>query len=208
MKKLRLTHLAVATSLALGLSAAAMAQSPQPASNDAPEQRSEFRGPHSKARHMHLNGSRFVHSGKRGYHHMERYGYAGPGTAFLRGLDLTEEQRDKIFEIRHASAPALREAYKELAKAKRELRALAQAAEFEEARAQQAADAAAKAFARLHVQRAKDTHAVLAVLTPEQRQKLDERKQRSEERRAERRAQRGSRGSNEAAPRVDLPDQQ
>src|SRR5690606_3459342 len=88
----------------------------------------------------------------------------------------------KIFEIRHASAPEMREARKDLVKAQRELRTISTADTFDEAAAQKQADAVAKAYAQIALLRAKDTNAIVAELTPEQRQQMEQRRQQREER--------------------------
>ena len=59
--------------------------------------------------------------GMDGCHHAMafKHGGAGKHDAFMRGLDLTEAQRDKIFEVRHAAAPMLREKGKQVREARR-----------------------------------------------------------------------------------------
>jgi Spy/CpxP family protein refolding chaperone len=92
----------------------------------------------------------------------------------LRGLNLTEQQRDQIFKIHHEAVPAMREQMKQVEKARTELRRVAMADKFDEAKARQAADAQAKAVAAMAVMRAQNMNRVRAVLTPEQRQKIDD----------------------------------
>jgi len=104
----------------------------------------------------------------------------------LRGLDLSEAQRDQIFEIRHAQAPAMRAQMKAVHATRQELRELALAPEYDAAKAQASADALAKATSQMALMRIDMTRKLLAVLTPEQRQQL-------EERRAQWRARRGAR---------------
>jgi len=104
----------------------------------------------------------------------------------LRGLDLTDAQRDQIFEIRHAQAPAMRAHMKAVHAARKDLRELALAPEYDAAKAQASADALARATSQMALMRIDMTRKVIAVLTPEQRQQL-------EERRAQWRARRGAR---------------
>jgi len=104
----------------------------------------------------------------------------------LRGLDLTEAQRDQIFQIRHAQAPAMREQAKQLRAARKDLRELAMAPEYDAAKAQASADAMAKAMATMALMRVESTRKVLAVLTPDQRKKLDERREQWKARRGAR----------------------
>ncbi len=94
----------------------------------------------------------------------------------LRGLDLTEAQRDKIFEIRHAQAPARRAQMKAVHAARKDLRELAMVPNYDAAKAQASADAFAKAMSQLALMRVDAARKVLAVLTPEQRKQLDERR--------------------------------
>jgi Spy/CpxP family protein refolding chaperone len=92
--------------------------------------------------------------------------------------ELSEAQRDKLFAIRHAAAPQRREQEKAIRHAHEALRALGEAGQFDEARAGAAARELGQAIAaeellgaRLHAQ-------MLAVLTPEQREQLRQRRQR------------------------------
>src|SRR5919197_2112420 len=72
----------------------------------------------------------------------------------LRGLDLTEAQRDQVFSIFHEQAPAAHEQMKQMHSARQELMKLAAADRFDEARARQAADVQAKALSSLALLRA------------------------------------------------------
>ena len=92
----------------------------------------------------------------------------------LRALDLTEAQRDQIFKIRHDQAPAFRDQMKKVRASHEELQKLALADKFDPAAARRAADSQAKAMSELAVMRAQTTNRVRAVLTPEQRTKLDQ----------------------------------
>lgn len=117
-----------------------------------------------------------------GCHHAKvafKHGEFGKrGGAFMRGLDLTEAQRDKIFEIRHAAAPTLREKGKTVFEARKALREASQAEQFDEAKVRSAAERVAKAQADVTVERLRVKQQVLAVLTPEQRTKLEQAKER------------------------------
>ena len=96
----------------------------------------------------------------------------------LRALNLSEAQQDQVFKIFHEQAPAAHEQMKQMHSARQELMKLAAADRFDEARARQAADAQAKALSALALQRAQTMHRVREILTPEQRQRLDERMER------------------------------
>ena len=102
-------------------------------------------------------------------------GWGGP-PPFLAGLHLTEEQEDKVFAIVHAAAPALREQEKALRKAREALRDLNESPQYDESRVKGLADTAAKADSQLIVLRARTEHQILALLTPEQLKRVQERR--------------------------------
>ena len=105
-------------------------------------------------------------------------GRGGPGMGgemmlpHLRGLNLSEAQRDKIFEIMHAQAPLMREKAKAVRKAEDDLRALAAADDYSDAKARALADMAAKAISEMSLARARAERQVFETLTPEQRKQL------------------------------------
>ena len=92
----------------------------------------------------------------------------------LRGLNLTEAQRDQVFKIHHEQEPAMHEQMKKVQRSREDLRQLAMADRFDEARARQIADTQAKALANLAVMRAQTMSRIREILTPEQRQRLDQ----------------------------------
>lgn len=92
---------------------------------------------------------------------------------FLRGVELSEAQDDKVFAILHEEKPYLREQGKAAAKAQEALRELAEADKYDDAKAASLAQAAATAMANISLQRVRTEQKLLAVLTPEQRKKLD-----------------------------------
>ena len=102
------------------------------------------------------------------------FGDHPPGPPFLRGLELTEAQQDKVFEVMHAQAPLLRQRMRELHKAHEELHALSRAERFDEARATAAADASARAAAAIALIHAHSEAAIWQALTPEQRKQAIE----------------------------------
>jgi len=123
------------------------------------------------------------HSGSHGGCGAEAHG--GPGhhamggdmlPSHLRGLNLTEAQQDKVFEIMHGQAPVMRDKAKALRKAESDLHALATAPDYSEAKARSLADAAAKAMSEMTLARAKADRQVFEVLTLEQRKQLAEMK--------------------------------
>jgi periplasmic protein CpxP/Spy len=100
--------------------------------------------------------------------------HRGDAMMHMRELNLTEQQRDQIFKIHHDSVPPMREQMKQVQKAREDLRQVAMADKFDEAKARQAADTQAKAMANMAVMRAQTMNRVRQVLTPEQRQKMDQ----------------------------------
>ncbi|MDN2671605.1 periplasmic heavy metal sensor [Janthinobacterium sp. SUN026] len=106
-------------------------------------------------------------------------GPGGPGAPglppFLRGIDLSEAQQDKIFAATYAQAPLLREQEKIAFKAHAQLRALAGSSAYDDAKASALASTAAQAMAQISLQQARLEQQLLAVLTPEQRKQAQQR---------------------------------
>jgi len=98
----------------------------------------------------------------------------GGEAPFLRGLDLSEAQQDKVFAILHAEMPYLHEQHKAAAKAHEALRAMASATQYDDAKAAALAQAAAQAMANIELQHVRTEQKLLALLTPEQRKQLAE----------------------------------
>lgn len=119
----------------------------------------------------------FEHGRAMQAHQMHGGGMERGGMRMLRGLDLSEAQRDQIFKIFHDQAPAMRERMKAARAAHEELRKATTAANFDSARVRQAADAVGKAHADAAYARAETMSRALAVLTPEQRTKLEQRRE-------------------------------
>jgi len=108
-------------------------------------------------------------------------GFDGPrggGYGVFLGIELTEVQEDKVFAILHGQAPYLREQQKAEDKAMRALHELRNADKYDDASASKLAQAAAQAHASILLQEIRTHHKLLAVLTPEQRKQLVERKPR------------------------------
>jgi Spy/CpxP family protein refolding chaperone len=103
--------------------------------------------------------------------------HSGGPMMMLRGLDLTDAQRDQVFKIYHDQQPAVHEQMKQVRAAHETLMKVAAADNFDQAQARQAADAQAKALSTLAVIRAQTVHQVRDILTPDQRSRLDQRLQ-------------------------------
>jgi protein CpxP len=108
-------------------------------------------------------------------------GLGGP-PPFLAGLKLTDDQQDKVFAIVYAAAPAMREQAKALRKAHEALRDINESPQYDETRVKGLAETAAKADSQLTVLRARTEHQIYALLTPEQRKQLEDRRHERESR--------------------------
>src|SRR5690606_8151867 len=108
------------------------------------------------------------HKGKhKGHHHYHAW----------KKLNLSDDQKDQIFELRHAQAPVLRTLHKDLKAARAELRELSLADSFDETKAKAASEKLAKAQADIAFQQAKHHAELRSILTAEQRKSLSEMKQ-------------------------------
>ena len=96
-------------------------------------------------------------------------GMHGHGAGFLRGLDLTDAQKDKIFAIHYAQMPQMRDKFKIVRKSHEDLRALTTSPQYDDAKAKALADAGARAMADIALLKARSEHDIYALLTPEQK---------------------------------------
>ena len=96
----------------------------------------------------------------------------------LHALGLSEAQQDQVFKIFHESRAAAYEQMKQVRRARQELGKLVGAERFDSARARQLADAQGKAMAELALLRVQTMRRVREVLTPEQREKMDQMRER------------------------------
>lgn len=99
-----------------------------------------------------------------------------PMPPFLHGVELTEAQRDAIFSILHADAPAVRERMKTVHKANKALQALTMSEKYDEAKAKELAETAADNMAILSLLRSRSESRIYALLTLEQRKAVNETK--------------------------------
>jgi periplasmic protein CpxP/Spy len=91
-------------------------------------------------------------------------------TYLLRGLNLTEAQKDQVFTIMHAQAPIMRDTRKQYWALKKELMAVTQADQFDDTKAQQIANKIATLAQSKIMNRARTHAKILEILTPEQRE--------------------------------------
>lgn len=103
----------------------------------------------------------------------------GHGMGMMRGLhrlDLSEAQQDKIFELMHAQAPTMRKQMQTLRKVEADLQALKQTPDYSEAKAKELIISMTQKQADMEMSRLQTERKVLEVLTPEQRQQLNDMK--------------------------------
>ncbi len=96
-----------------------------------------------------------------------------PHLPFLHRIELSEAQQDKVFELMTANLPAERAKAKLARKAMDDLRKLGAADAFDPVKARELAAAHSQAMADLLVMRAETEAKVRALLTAEQRSRID-----------------------------------
>lgn len=116
--------------------------------------------------------------------HCQRHGMqgddmnAGMGESrmshFFKELQLSEAQKDKIFTLMHDQASAIRDSHKHEQKIRDELRELAQADQFDDAKAQQLASEKAATEKEKTLTFTRIQAKIFSLLTPEQRKKARE----------------------------------
>jgi periplasmic protein CpxP/Spy len=110
------------------------------------------------------------------------------GGGFFRGLNLTEDQKTKLKQIRESFAERNKPAREELRTKRQELRQANQGGTFNEALATQKLTEMASLQAKLMGEGVKLHQEMLSVLTPEQKTQLEQQKAEFKARRGERRA--------------------
>ncbi|MGO3891639.1 MAG: Spy/CpxP family protein refolding chaperone [Paenalcaligenes sp.] len=103
-------------------------------------------------------------------------GNQGPNAnmSHFRDLNLTQAQQDQLFELRHQQEPEMRRLHNVVRDARNELRDTSNAATFDEAKAKASSEKLAKAEADLSLQRTRLHAQRMAVLTPEQREQVQQ----------------------------------
>ena len=108
----------------------------------------------------------------------------GPLPAYLRDIELTEAQQDKLFALMHEQAPLEREKMKAAFKAMEELHRLADADRFDADKARALAETHAQALGQLVMLHVELDAKVRALLTAEQRKQIDEARAKGDSRRS------------------------
>lgn len=127
--------------------------------------------------------------GRRGGH---RGGHKG-GFGF-RGIELTDDQQSRLQQLRQAFGERTRPLREQLRAKRQELRQVEEGGTFNEALATQRLTEAAAIEARLMGEQFRLRQESLAILTPEQRTQLEQRRQERKQRREQRRGEGGGQG--------------
>ena len=131
-------------------------------------------------------GARREWRGRRGQH--KGHGMRGMrARGFFRGLNLTEDQKAKMKQIRESFAESNKSLREQLRAKRQELRQASEGGTFNEALATQKLTEIAPLEAKLMAERAKLHQEMLSVLTAEQKAQLEQAKAQFKTRRAERR---------------------
>ena len=136
--------------------------------------------------------------GRRGHRGGKRGGrgkFGGRGGHFggLRGVELTDAQKASLKQLRQSSRERTQPIREQLRAKRQELRQAQSGGTFNEALAAQKLTETAGLKAKLMAERFRLHQESLALLTPEQKAQLEQRRQQREQRRAERQAQRQAR---------------
>jgi protein CpxP len=127
--------------------------------------------------------------GRRGHRGGKRGGHFGA----LRGVELTDAQKASLRQLRQSSRERTQPIREQLRAKRQELRQAQSGGTFNEALAAQKLTETAGLKAKLMAERFRLRQESLALLTPEQRTRLEQRRQQREQRRAERQAERQAR---------------
>ena len=133
-------------------------------------------------------GARGGRHGKGGDFDGRRGGHFGGG---FRGVELTDEQRARMQELRKGFGERTKSLREQLHAKRQELRQAESGTTFNEAAATQKLTEAASLQARLMAEEFKLRQDSLALLTPEQKAQLEQRRQQREQRREQFKARRG-----------------
>ena len=127
--------------------------------------------------------------GHRGHRGGKRGGHFGGG---FRGVELTDAQKASMKQLREAFGERTKSLREQLHAKRQELRQAESGATFNEQLAAQKLAEAAGLQARLMAEEFKLRQESLALLTPEQKSQLEQRRQQREQRRKQWKAQRGT----------------
>jgi Spy/CpxP family protein refolding chaperone len=95
---------------------------------------------------------------------------------FLKGIELTSEQEDKIFALTHAEVPEMRTRMKAQRELRQDLMILIQSNKFDENKARKIADKLANIERENALSKARLDNSIMNLLTPEQREQVSKNK--------------------------------
>lgn len=110
------------------------------------------------------------------------HGRHGGPMKMLRKLELTEEQRDKVFELMHEQQPAMRDKMKEMREARKATHDVVMNDEYDSKQVSLLADKQGKLTAEMIKMRTKNFNQIYSMLTPEQKVKAKEMHEKFEQR--------------------------
>lgn len=133
--------------------------------------------------------------GKRGF---GKGGHHRGGGMMLRGLDLTDDQKNQVKGIMEASKAKVQPLRESMKATRQKLRDLSASGKFDEGQVQALATEQGNISAQLTVERERSKSQIFQILTPEQREKAAQMKQQMKERSKD--GKRGFRRGGEKAP--------
>lgn len=143
----------------------------------------EGRGARAERRGKGEFGGRHGKGGRRGGHF---------GGGMFRGVELTDEQKTRMQQLRQGFGERTKSLREQLHAKRQELRQAESGTTFNEALAQQKLTESATLQARLMAEEFRLRQESLAILTPEQRTQLEQRRQQREQRREQFKSRRGA----------------
>jgi protein CpxP len=142
-------------------------------------------------------GEQGQHRGEHGKRHGKRHGKGGEfgghrrgGGMMFRGLDLTDEQKTRLKQLRQGFGERTKSLREQLHAKRQELRQAESGGTFNEALATQKLTETAGLQAKLMAEQFRMRQESLSILTAEQKAQLEQRRQQHEQRRGQRKAQR------------------
>ena len=132
--------------------------------------------------------------GRGGKFRGHRGGRGKMGGAMFRGLNLSDEQKTRVKQIRETFRQTNQPLHEQLRAKRQELRGAQEGGTFNEALATQKLTEMASLQAKLMGENVKLRQEMLAILTPEQKTQLEQKRAEREAKRAERKAARADRG--------------
>ncbi|MDO9225825.1 MAG: Spy/CpxP family protein refolding chaperone [Pseudomonadota bacterium] len=96
----------------------------------------------------------------------------------MKRLNLTDEQKDKISQLRKQDAGLMAEKFKAMRDARSQLHEMQSKGEYDEAKVKVLTEQGAQTMAEMGQMRARQHHEVMQILTPDQRKQVAEKRER------------------------------